>query len=261
MMSEPGKVVTKHVLLLVFVLLICAVPIWGQSFFRALLAEPDPVAAGGSGNSITFRGVGQTNNASNDATTTANTTNPPTANALVLALVANEGAGSEEIPTLTGHGMEWILVATTNIATTSRLSLFRAMTNGSPTSDAVVAAFGGATQTACLIRVVQFSGVDTSGTSGSGAIAQSMMNQNTSANPDITLASLSSAANAVYAGFLDANTFAASPETDWLEDWEVTADTLGGYATVRVGTTDNTVVVTATSSTWQGIAVEVKVAP
>lgn len=140
---------------------------------------------------------------STDATSYATASITPTANYLVLASVSSSKATTPDTPTLSGNNLTWVQIATNNFDTagTQRtVTLFRAL-GPSPTAGALTASFGGNTQTACTITVDQFSGADTGGTNGSGAIVQSATNAEASqaaATFTITLAAFSSANNATY---------------------------------------------------------------
>lgn len=105
--------------------------------------------------------------------TTASIT--PTANALVLIAVGQEISGTPAVPAISGAGLTWVEIANCyfdQAGTQSRLTLFRAL-GASPTSGALTIDFSGVTQAGCEWSVAEFTGVDTSGTNGSGAIVQS----------------------------------------------------------------------------------------
>ncbi len=140
---------------------------------------------------------------STDATSYATASITPTANYLVLASVSSSKATTPDTPTLSGNGLTWVQIATNNFDTagTQRtVTLFRAL-GASPSAGALTASFGGNTQLSCTITVDQFSGVDTSGTNGSGAIVQSATNAEASqaaATFTVTLAAFSDTNNATY---------------------------------------------------------------
>lgn len=101
--------------------------------------------------------------------TTASIT--PTANRLVmLACLVSVGAQPTPTITVSGNGLTWVQVDTTATAAARTVVAFRAM--GAAPSAGVVT-INGTSLTACLWSIVEFDGVDTSGTNGSGAIAQS----------------------------------------------------------------------------------------
>lgn len=110
---------------------------------------------------------------SDTTNTTAYTTASisPTAGALILVAVgATVGSGTTPAISVTGLGLTWVQVDQT-VAGFRSVHLFRAM--GTPTAGAIT--ITGASQlSSCLWQVTEFTGVDTSGTNGSGAIVQSV---------------------------------------------------------------------------------------
>lgn len=131
--------------------------------------------------------------------TTASVT--PTANALVLAAVANrDSGGTPGTITLSGNGLTWVEIATKtyeSIATPgTRVTLFRAM-GASPSAGAItITVTGASTNVDCLWGINQFTGTDTTGTNGSGAVVQSATNVTDSATSlSATLAALADATN------------------------------------------------------------------
>lgn len=115
------------------------------------------------------------------------------------------------------------------------------------------------------IRIIELTGVDVD-TAGNGAGAlvqqQSASNQ-TSANPALTLSSLTGSDDAVVACFVnDVNPFAGAAEAGWTEniDTGYNTPTTGHAIYSRLATTDNTVVVTRAATDWGGWAAEIKVA-
>jgi hypothetical protein len=142
----------------------------------------------------------------------------PGANRLVLlAIVATRGASAGPPPQPTIDIETWDLVRSLNYdvsgATQSAIFLFRAL-NASPSSGQRTFTFS-ATCTSCAYSVVEFDGVDTTGTNGSGAIVQSA---DTGANLDatsasVTLAALGSASNAAYGMFVHQSNEVTAPET------------------------------------------------
>jgi hypothetical protein len=213
--------------------------------------------------SLGLAGIGQTNTTAGATSYTLATSNQPPANALMLVSVVNTHATAPTIPTLTGHGQLWVMIATTNGGGGIwRLSLFRALTNNTPTSAAVVASFGATTQTGCAMRGLYLTNTLTTGTNGSGAIAQSVMTTNNTTNPTITLGALNGDTNAVLACFVNnVNGFGAtSIDGGWTQDiqngWNTPATgQLNIYAT---GTSDNTPSITDGAQAWGCIAVEIQ---
>ncbi|HET9667355.1 MAG TPA: hypothetical protein VFP09_11380 [Desertimonas sp.] len=141
--------------------------------------------------------------ASNDVDATSFTTASisPTADRLVLAAIWNGATGANPQPTVTGNGLTWVLVdqAAYDVSGTfGILHLFRAM-GSSPSSGAVTIDYGATTILGCGWSIVEWGGVDTSGTNGSGAIVQSVDAIGTSASADVTLAAFADTDNPTFA--------------------------------------------------------------
>lgn len=101
--------------------------------------------------------------------TTASIT--PTANQLVLiAVMPTVTSGTTPTMTVSGTGLTWVQENTSTPGFRTMV-VFRAM-GASPTAGALTIT-AAASVTSCLWSVVQFDGIDTTGTNGSGAIAQS----------------------------------------------------------------------------------------
>ena len=133
----------------------------------------------------------------------------PGANQLILAWVASTATPNPGYPALSGNGLTWVGVST---AVGNRISLFRAM-GASPTAGPVTIDFGSSTQKSIAWSIVGFSGVDTSGTNGSGAVRQPASAFNAAAGPSgltITLVSAIGSGNATAGGFQNDGAPAAS---------------------------------------------------
>ena len=146
----------------------------------------------------------------------------PGANKLILVLVSeNDSAGGSLPSSVSGAGLTFDLIrSSTGVSGVGhrRTSIYRAM-SGSPGTGAITIAHSGVTQNNCLWKVLEVSGIDTTGTNGAGAIVQSNDSGPTStATPSVTLAAFGDATNnAGLAAFAQAtaNTFAAG--TGWTE--------------------------------------------
>lgn len=110
-------------------------------------------------------------------------------------------------PTVTGAGLTWVavnsIVYDTTSASRKRITVLRGMAD-SPSSGALTIDFGGQNQTNVCWTVSQFSGVDTSGTNGSGAIVQSATAKDetlTTGTLTVTLAAFSSLDNSTFGAF------------------------------------------------------------
>jgi hypothetical protein len=126
----------------------------------------------------------------------------PGANRLVLAWVSNR-VSTVPTPTLSGNGLTWVQVNTvTTAANGTRLTLFRAM-GPAPTAGSVTIDFGGIAVNRACWSIVQYDGVDTSGTNGSGAVVQSATNFTaaTATSLTVTLGAFASASNVATGGF------------------------------------------------------------
>ena len=166
-----------------------------------------------------------------------------------------------DVPTLAGHGVQWVLIGTTNWgAGLFRLSLFRSMTNNTPTASAVVASFGGNSQIGCAMMGLYLTNVVTTGNQGAGAVVQVVQTTNNSANPVVTLAALGAGAAIVAVFGNNVNGFGAtSIDAGWTQRVQ------NGFATPSTGqltiystaTSDNTPSITDGAQSWGGIAVEI----
>lgn len=133
----------------------------------------------------------------------------PTANRLILLTVSSRTGitANPNQPTVTGNGLTWVAINSIVYDTTSssrrRVTLFRAM-GAAPSAGAVAIDFGGQAQTDVGWSVDQSSsGVDISGTNGSGAIVQSATNKDEAGGTSltVTLAAFGNSGNATFGAF------------------------------------------------------------
>lgn len=204
-------------------------------------------------------------------TSQASASYTPSANQLVLCIVESRTAITVDPtqPTLTGNGLTWVVVATIVFDDTSssrkRITVFRSM-GASPTTGAVTADFAAQTQTDVGIVVDQFSGVDTSGTNGSGAVVQSASakdNTGTATSLTATLAAFGSANNATYggAGFGSVVNSAGSVGTGFTGLSDLNTPTTNRVMTEWKATNDTTVDINASAVEELGIiGIEIKAA-
>lgn len=131
----------------------------------------------------------------------------PTANRLVLIAIelAYHVPSASQTLTVTGNGLTWVEVArqdiwTSGVSFNGQLVIFRAM-GASPTTGAITITSGSTTVDMMAWSVVQFSGIDTTGTNGSGAIVQNAKTKTDAASATVTatLAAFGSANNATFA--------------------------------------------------------------
>lgn len=151
----------------------------------------------------------------------------PSANKLVLVGVAYGRSGATpSTPTVSGNSLTYVEVLTTagwgtDLAIARKCSVFRAL-GASPTTGVVTIDFGAETSAGIQIHIVEVTGMDTSGTNGSGAVVQSV---------DTVLATSATAATSIsqaLAAYADSNnrgyTFVAhsqneatTPRANWSE--------------------------------------------
>lgn len=175
----------------------------------------------------------------------------------VFVLTTTKAASTPDVPTMSGTGQTWTQINTITTAT-SRTTAFRFYCTSSTTSSTNVSC--GADQTSYVLNKFEITGTVSTGTNGADAIVQSATNTGSGVDPSITLSAISSSSNAVISVFTNnTNPFNGSVEAGWTESYD-SGNTLpkGGYAMYRTTTTDNTPTVTAASSDWAGIAIEIK---
>lgn len=205
------------------------------------------------------------NSVNGSGTSLATASVSPSSNALLLLVVARDGQDPlNTITSVTGCGLDWVLVRDELCGTTGSIAVYRAL-GVMPTSGAVTVEFVAARNEICM-SLVQFSGVDTSGTSGSGAIVQFTSDSGAGANPALTLGAINPSALNATIGFCgnDVVPFGGTVEAGWTEDLDTGAsdtEDLGLYISHKLLSTDATWTVTRGASSWGGIALEIKVHP
>jgi hypothetical protein len=163
-------------------------------------------------------------------------------------------------PTLSGNGLTWVLVASKDTFTTET-HIFRAM-GASPSTGAITISYGAETETQCAWSVVEFDGVDTSGTNGSGAIVQSGTASATDSPISVTLAAFGSTDNAAFScavHFSNENTTEGSGFTE-LSDSAVAENARGFQAQWKLNDNVPSCSWATTTADAQMVAVEIKAA-
>lgn len=194
----------------------------------------------------------------------------PVANRLYLLTVVSRTniTADPNQPTVTGAGLTWVAIGSVIFDTTSssrrRVTLFRAM-GSSPTTEALTIDFGGQTQGSFTWSVDEATGMDTSGTNGSGAIVQSATNTlapNTGTALEVTLAAFSDVNNATFGAFGFGGNTGRTGGTGFTElaNRENAGNATTGVLTEYKAGNDTTVDVSCTNSDVGGIAIEIKVA-
>lgn len=202
-------------------------------------------------------------NAQQTSYTTASVS--PASNGLLLVWVYSIAATQPNVPSISGNGLTWAQVDTQlDTSGLRRITLFRAM-GASPSSGAVTISFSSQTQQGTCWSLVQYTGADTSGTNGSGAIVQSAKaaSVGNAMSLTVTLSAFSSAGNATAGGFgIPLNT-AGRPVTG--TGFTATGQANQGSTNTAIGSefnagNDTTVDMNAAGSSipWVGIAVEIK---
>lgn len=206
-----------------------------------------------------------TTGSNTDATSYATASITPGADKLVLAWVYSIAATTPNTPTASGNSLTWVEIDNQlDKDSLRRLTLFRAM-GSSPSSGAVTFDFGGQTQTGCGWSVIEYTGMDTTGTNGSGAIVQSAKNASvgTATSLTVTLAAFSSTNNATAGGFGFPLNTAGLPNAG--SGFTRTGQRNQASPNLSIGSefrsdNDTTVDMDSSSSSipWVGIAVEIK---
>ena len=202
-----------------------------------------------------------------DAASTVRVTSAitPAANRLILVCVSSVGGVGADVSSITGCGLTWQKINTAQGGPVGATiaSLWRSM-GASPTPGSLTVTLTASTVAA--IRVVEFSGVNTSGTFGSGAIQQNAAGVGTAAiDPAVNLAAFQ--ANGKSTGFYVAsrgavgtNPFSGTQEAGWTKDTDTGATgaaTIGMFIAVRNLTTDNSMIVTAAAAEWGIVGIEI----
>lgn len=182
-----------------------------------------------------------------------------TAGKLYLFIAVTTGTTNNG--TVTATSTTWTNVANVGNST-RRVQVFRCMPSVTVSGESVqIGSFGGGSSGSAS-AIWEITGVPTTGINGADAIVQAVTATGTaSANPSLTLAPISNSHNVVIAVFGNSlNPFGGVPESGWTEDFDSGYDTptAGSYIMSRLTTTDNTPSVTAASSDWAGIAIELK---
>lgn len=118
----------------------------------------------------------------------------PGSNHLILIAVSNN-TGVGTFTGCTGNGLTWVQVRqqVSAVSTGANMAVFRAL-GASPSAGAITCTFS-TTSAGYIWQVYDISGVDTTGTNGSGAVVQSAIVTASGSIPTATLAAFGSASN------------------------------------------------------------------
>ncbi len=182
-------------------------------------------------------GTNLTSGIGSDGTSVVTASIAPGANRLVLAFIHQSriGGGTPTTPTISGGGLTWVQVITrqTSADTAHRITLWRGL-SASPGSGTVTFSFS-ENSAELSYHIDEFDAVDTSGTNGSGAVVQSVGNdQGSGATLTMTLAAFGSTDNATYGVCKDSGTSVgggftslsntANSRSEWRADNDTTVD-------------------------------------
>jgi hypothetical protein len=150
---------------------------------------------------------GNNNNVSGSSFTTASVT--PTTNDLILLSVSARRGDSTNptTPSVTGNGLTWVQIGTDlqfDTAGSSRKTFFLFRALGTASAGTIVINFGAQTITNATWIVDDVSGIDTSGTNGSGAIVQTNSHATQTGaqtSESVTLSAFGSSNNYAYGVF------------------------------------------------------------
>lgn len=201
------------------------------------------------------------------STDTSNTTSyataswTPTASRLILVAVCNASGTDALVPTsVTGNGLTYTLVATSQRADLQRrVSVYRAYNTGSATAGAITVTFS-ASQQGCLIHISQYTGTGGSGDNGASAMGSTPATPNwaSTSNPSMTLAFDDATNSATYGAFSHGAAMTAGSGFTQLADTSHINPT-SEMMTEFQASVDTTVDVTAGSGQGCGVALELKV--
>lgn len=146
----------------------------GQSTAAGAAAASGAATVAGVGSAVITASVLTAAASSTDGTTFTTASISPVADALIIAdVVVTKTASGVEVPTLSGNGLTWVLVESQEVsAGTKMMARYRAM-GASPSAGAVTITCS-ATHMSAVWSIRQYTGVNTSGTNGSGAVRQTV---------------------------------------------------------------------------------------
>lgn len=214
---------------------------------------------------ITYRAsLYSTTNATSYATSTTYT---PAANSLLVAFVAVSATSPVVPPTIAGHGLTWSAVTLTDhaLSTTHRIDVYVALAGASPSSAAFTVSGYSGNQTGAVLIEFEITGHDLSVTALNNII-QSPTATGSGTTGTVTLASAAVSTNRPLSFFVHLANEATTPRTNWTEtasaDGNYNNPATGGEAQFRSDAFETTSTATwLTSSSWLGVALEIKGAP
>ena len=178
---------------------------------------------------------------------------------ILLVGVSND-LGAPATVSLAGTGQTWTLIDQIVSSSSRRIAAYRYAATSTTTSNINFSYTG--TQDGAWCTLFEVVGAVMTGTNGSDAIVQAPTSNTGGPDPTITMSALLNRASVIIAFSNNANPFIGTVESGWTEaiDNGYATPDMGAYAMYRNNTSDNTPTVTASSTDWAGIAIEIKAA-
>ena len=200
--------------------------------------------------------------------TTSSTT--PTANALVVVTLGTTDE-TFTIPTLTGNGMTWVVLATSTAGATYRFTSFRSL-SASPSAGTLLVDYGANPQSRIIWMIDEFIGVDTSGSNGSGAVVQTsstFVDSGGTQFPKVVLQTFATSGNAAFGAIIGADQTLDTAITPGNQLTEI-SELEWGTSDINMQTEWSSSTPSTSTVDWQfnqtldgaaGIAIEIRQAP
>jgi len=212
---------------------------------------------------ITAVVLAEDNDGTNQSVYTITLGATPAANALILValVVKDSGGDNPPRPTVAGNSLTYVFVDETPGSDSRRVFLFRAM-GASPTAGDITVTFSNS-QDIVHWAITEWSGVDTSGTDGSGAVVQSVNDEDTGTTTiTVTLAAFGDATNNV--SYISIGTLTGSgtrtQESGYTELVDDSAGAVGQATAFKIGEDTSPSYDTSVTTDHYAVAVEIKAA-
>lgn len=216
-------------------------------------------AAAGGGGAPIARSTLTSGTANTVLTSQATASVSPTANTYIDLTVVYYSPGSHITITASGNSLTYVEVGHANLDADAGIYKFRAL-GASPSAGAITIAVSG-TALSLLWAVEQYTGIDTSGTNGSGAVVQSNTVVDQTGTAAVTM-STPAADSAMIVGFAQYDDFTTGvPDTPYTELVDITeSGTQMGLITAWniPGDTSPSINFTPNAPEISGIAIELK---
>ncbi len=222
------------------------------------------VAGGGDGQQVTTVTVAKdikhealtSGTSADDGTSYKTGAIAPKADQLVVAAVANEVVGKDAHPTLEGNGLKWVEVASESDGK-HRVSLLRAM--GKATSGPLTIKYTEQQHNSAW-SLSQFSGVDTGGSDGSAAVAQSSTGKATGSEKlEVSLKTFAGKNNVAYGAFAGGDAGAEpTAGTDFEKIHAQAVEAISEFTEWASKQTTKVDVSVKSGVDWAGVGIEIK---